>query len=287
MNFQPKRMFGQNFLIDRNIAAKIVRLAGLTENDIVWEIGPGRGILTTELLKIGCRLICYEIDRDLIPGLRERFGERITLITEDVLRADWREVYSETEGQRVKIVANIPYNITSPLLYKITENIGYFEKICIMVQREVAERITASPGIKSYGVMSIRIQHSFQVKKLFSVSRHLFRPQPNVDSEVIELIPRSDRVEPEDPILYWQIIEASFQSRRKTLKNNLGNILSSSELERVSKLTSNRSVEELTSLGIRLDKPLNFDLGSRGESLDEKDFSNLYRIIRAIRQSRE
>jgi 16S rRNA (adenine1518-N6/adenine1519-N6)-dimethyltransferase len=280
-------MFGQNFLIDRNIAAKIVRLADVSEGDNVWEIGAGKGILTVELLKTGCQLTCFEIDRDLISDLRERFGERITLITEDVLRADWQKVFSASGGKRVKIIANIPYNITSPLLYKITKHIGYFAQICIMVQREVAERITASPGVKSYGVMSIRIQHSFRVRKLFSVSRHLFRPQPQVDSEVIELVPRLDRMEPEDPALYWQIIEASFQARRKTLKNNLSNILTTEEIELLSKLTANRSLEELSRLGIRLDKPLSFDLGNRGESLDEEDFSNLYRIIRTVRHPGE
>ena len=287
--FKPKKMFGQNFLIDGNVVAKIVRVAGLSINDEVWEIGAGKGVLTAELLKTGCSLTCFEIDRDLITLLRKQFGQEITLIAEDVLKADWDKIFQrmrekKEDNPKVTIVANIPYYITSPLLYKITDYAQYFAKIIIMLQREFAERLTAKPGSKSYGVMSLRIQYFFEVQKVFRVPRHLFRPEPAVDSEVVKLVPREKREQFTEPDLFWKLIETAFHSRRKTLKNNLSTILSKEELQTLSGLIAIHSSDEKHETVITLDKPLKFDLRDRGESLDEKDFINLYRLVRHARK---
>lgn len=284
--FKPKKMFGQNFLIDKNIAAKIVNLAHIKKGDLVWEIGPGKGILTDELLKKGCQLTCFEIDRDLIPLLSEKYGDKIYLVAEDVLRTNWDRLLAKTEQSKstkheISIVANIPYNITSPLLYKVTRYADFFRSIVIMVQKEFAERLVSSPGTKNYGVLSLKVQYNFAVKKLFKVPRHLFIPEPGVDSEVIKLLPRADKNEIEDLELFWKIVEAAFMSRRKTLKNNLGNLLSKQSLQNLTAIIEKRRSATLTE-SASAEKPLCFDLNSRGESLDEKAFIDLYHLIRDI-----
>lgn len=284
--FKPKKMFGQNFLIDKNIAAKIANLADIKKGDLVWEIGPGKGILTDELLKKGCQLTCFEIDRDLIPLLSEKYGDKIYLVAEDVLRTNWDRLLAKTEQSKstkheISIVANIPYNITSPLLYKVTRYADFFRSIVIMVQKEFAERLVSSPGTKNYGVLSLKVQYNFAVKKLFKVPRHLFIPEPGVDSEVIKLLPRADKNEIEDLELFWKIVEAAFMSRRKTLKNNLGNLLSKQSLQNLTAIIEKRRSATLTE-SASAEKPLCFDLNSRGESLDEKAFIDLYHLIRDI-----
>ena len=286
--FKAKKMFGQNFLIDRNVAAKIVKMAELEDGEQVWEIGPGKGILTEELLSTGCHLTCFEIDRELIPQLEKRFGKRINLISQDVLRVNWAEIIYQLEkdekiNSKIVMVANIPYNITSPLLYKITEYARHFSRIVLMIQKEVAERLVSSPGTKNYGVLSLKVQFHFTVKKLFRVQPHLFRPQPTVESVVIKLIPREDSEEICDLKFFWQIVEAAFHLRRKTLKNNLGSILTRQEIELLNGLIERGSITTSGSSNPEHKKPLRFNLSSRGESLDEKDFIDLYHLIRTIR----
>jgi len=285
--FRPKRSLGQNFLIDKNIAVNIVKSAQINKDEEIWEIGSGKGILTEELLKTGGRLTCFEIDKDLISLLKDRFNDRIELIPQDVLKADWDEIIQNIERRQLQkpqiaLVANIPYNITSPLLYKISDYSEYFKIVVMMIQREVADRLTAYPGNKNYGVLTLKVQYYFSVKKLFKVPRHLFRPQPTVDSEVIRLINIKDKEDLDQPDLFWQIVETAFHSRRKTLRNNLSSILDKEELKILTE-----SLQKGDSKSILLNKKIEnlqkYDLSSRGESLDEKDFSDLYHRIRIIR----
>ncbi len=287
--FKAKKKFGQNFLIDKNIAAKIVAAADLRKNDEVWEIGSGKGILTEKLLKTGCRLTCFEIDRDLISLLEDKFSGEIQLIPHDVFKADWEKLFEAIEKRsgrkpRITIVANIPYNITSPLIYRLTAKSEFFKAIVLMIQKEVAERIIASPGNKDYGLLSLRVQYHFNVKRLFNVPPHLFRPQPEVISSVIKMIPRKQKIILSDPNLFWRIVEAAFHHRRKTLKNNLRSILSQQELQVLTELMEKRnSINESISQDAGIER-IKFNLTNRGETLDEKDYLDLYHLIRNIRK---
>ncbi|MBW6515382.1 MAG: 16S rRNA (adenine(1518)-N(6)/adenine(1519)-N(6))-dimethyltransferase RsmA [Candidatus Cloacimonetes bacterium] len=285
--FKPKRALGQNFLIDKNIAANIVKSAEIEKDEEVWEIGPGKGILTEELIKAGSRLTCFEIDRDLIPWLKDRFNDSINLIPQDVLKANWAEILSnierlKNERSQIVLVANIPYNITSPLLYKLSDYADYFRIIVLMLQKEVADRLTASAGSKSYGVLTLKVQYNFKVKKLFKVPRHLFRPQPKVDSEVIRLIKREDKEDIRNPDLFWQIVETAFHLRRKTLKNNLSAILSKQELQFLTEIFEANDNQE-GKQNKETKSHHKYNLSRRGESLDEKDFVDLYHHINNIR----
>ncbi len=278
--FQAKRQFGQNFLIDKNIAEKIVNASALSIGDKVWEIGLGKGILTDKLLERDVNLTGFEIDKELCSFLRDKYGQSIRLIEGDVLKADWGSLLDSSQidnDSKVTIVANIPYNITSPLLYKISDYRNCFQTIILMIQKEVAERLTATPGTKEYGVLTLRTQFYFSVKKLFKVPPHLFRPKPNIDSLVVKLIPRSKILDLEDEKLFWRLVKLGFQARRKTLRNNLLNLLSKSEINRLSVMLE--SQEETDQKKYR-----SFSLSARGETLDEKDYLRLYHLIRAIRQ---
>ncbi len=274
MTAYPKKKFGQNFLIDKNITRKIAAAGELKKNDIVWEIGPGRGILTEELLKTGASVTAFEIDDDLIPQLEQKFSTAANfhLLHQDILTADWSKLFGEAEN-KITIVANIPYNITSPLLRKITQHREMFHRIVLMIQKEVAERIISLPGNKTYGVLSLKVQHYFTVKKIMKVPPHLFIPKPNVDSMVISLTPYQNSFKPDNEQLFWQIVESGFHSRRKTLKNNLLNILSKDELEQLRLLLEEQENND------------KFSLSSRGEILDEKDYILLYNLIRSIRKN--
>ncbi|MCD4696422.1 MAG: 16S rRNA (adenine(1518)-N(6)/adenine(1519)-N(6))-dimethyltransferase RsmA, partial [Bacteroidales bacterium] len=171
--FHHKKSLGQHFLKDKNIIRKIVDIADVQENEQVWEIGPGKGILTEELLNRNCKLTCFEIDENLFPIIEEKFSDRINLIKQDILKADWQRLFTEN---KVKIVANIPYQITSPFLFKVAENVDRFSKVVIMIQREVAQRINAKVGTKDYGILTLKLQYYFTPEYEFTVKPHLFTP---------------------------------------------------------------------------------------------------------------
>ncbi len=290
MDFRAKKRFGQNFLQDKNIAANIVAAAEIKAEDYVWEIGPGKGVLTSRFVEYDCKPVCFEIDRELISYLTDKYGDKIDLVPRDVLRYDWQELLSTyaAENRKVKLIANIPYNITSPLLYKLSRYSEHFSLIVIMIQKEVADRLIAPPGQKSYGVLSLKVRHNFDVRKLFNVPAHLFIPQPKVESTVIALSPRSDRFIPSNQDLYWQIIESAFHNRRKMLRNNLLAVLSKEEMSILMKLVSEaKTSPDQTPVSKFLDKDFIhfFDLTLRGESLSEKDYINLYHLIGYIRSN--
>jgi 16S rRNA (adenine1518-N6/adenine1519-N6)-dimethyltransferase len=290
MDFRAKKRFGQNFLQDRNIAANIVGAAKIQAGDYVWEIGPGKGVLTSRIVEHGCKPVCFEIDRDLIAYLTEKYGDKIDLIPKDVLRYDWQSLLSgyADQSRKVKLIANIPYNITSPLLYKLSRFSDHFSLIVIMIQKEVADRLIAPPGQKSYGVLSLKVRHNFEVRKLFNVPAHLFIPQPKVESTVIALSPRTDRFIPSNHDLYWQIIESAFHNRRKMLRNNLLAVCSREEMTILMKLiTEAKTSPDQSPVSKFLENEFIhfFDLTLRGESLSEKDYINLYHLIGYIRSN--
>ncbi|MDD3051711.1 MAG: 16S rRNA (adenine(1518)-N(6)/adenine(1519)-N(6))-dimethyltransferase RsmA [Candidatus Cloacimonetes bacterium] len=257
--FHHKKKFGQNFLSDKNIIKKIVAQANLNENEAVWEIGPGLGILTEEILKFTNDLTVFEIDRELYPHLETKFADKIKLVKADVLRTDWSELLS----QKTKIIANIPYQITSPLLFRISEHADFFSKIVLMMQKEVADRITASRGTKDYGALTLKMNYHFVPQKLFTVKPHLFYPPPKVESTVIEFIPRKDKPSIENIEAYWKLIEFCFRNRRKMLRRNLRTLFPD---------TSSEVFETLTSI----------DLSRRGETLSEEEFIILHNSLSSI-----
>ena len=258
--FRHKKSLGQHFLKDKNIVKKIADLAEIEENEAVWEVGPGKGILTQELLMKKCNLTCFEIDESLYPILFEKFGTNINLVNKDILKINWKEYLKE---KQLKIVANLPYQITSPFLFKVTENADNFKKVVIMIQKEVAERINAGVGTKDYGKLSLKIQFYFKVDYGFTVKPHLFFPPPKVDSAVIVLTPRKDKPCLEDEKFFWKVVEVAFQNRRKMLRRNLRMILSKEKVEE---------------LGVNC----KIDLARRGETLTEKDFIELYENVRTL-----
>ncbi len=253
--FKYKKKLGQHFLRDKNIARKIIQIADIQENESVWEIGPGKGILTEELIRYKCDLTAFEIDKELIQTLQARFNKQVKLINQDILKTVWESFFSKG---KIKIVSNLPYQITSPFLFKVASYSNKFSRIVIMIQKEVAQRLNAKVGTKEYGVLTLKMQYYFNIKYEFTVKPHLFYPPPKVDSAVIKLIPRINIPEIEDEPLFWKIIETSFRNRRKMLRNNLKTILSAEDLMKLSE---------------------NFDLTLRGESLTESEFIKLYNLI--------
>lgn len=259
--FKHKKSLGQHFLKDKNIVRKIVELSAIKENESVWEIGPGKGILTEELLQKKYKLKCFEIDKTLIPILHEKFNDQIELINEDILELNWDKYLEE----KTNIVANLPYQITSPFLFKVTEYADNFESIVIMIQKEVAERINAAVGTKDYGKLSLKIQFHFNVEYGFTVKPHLFFPPPKVDSAVIKLTPRADKPNIDDEKLFWNIVGVAFQNRRKMLRKNLRMILSKDEIEKLTEISK-------------------IELTRRGETLTEEEYIYLYNAVIEIKK---
>lgn len=215
------KKMGQNFLIDKNIRDKILAAADIQRGDSVVEIGPGLGALTEGLLERGAQVRAVEKDRGLCRVLRERIASPdLELICEDALKLDWDEWLSG-EGKN-KLVANLPYNITTPLLFRLLDCSKLFSRMVIMVQQEVGERFSASPTSKQYGALTLKIKYHASVEKLFTVSPGSFFPRPEVSSLVLEMIPRvSPPVKVSDEELLFAIINTGFGQRRKTLANNL------------------------------------------------------------------
>lgn len=253
---------GQNFLTDTTIASQIAALGELCPGETVWEIGPGKGILTQALLHYGVKLTAYELDRRFEEPLRKRFGDSLELIRADILRLNWNEQLVNCP-ETIKLISNIPYQITSPLLSRLEEYSSRFELIALMVQKEVAERLTARVGTKEYGLMTIRLGLVFDINIALQVGRELFDPSPNVDSAVIVLKPRQVPPRLSHPELFYQLIHHAFMHRRKTLRNNLVRMLSKQDLA-------------------ALDKHSKYDLSRRGESFSEAEFIDLCELLSAI-----
>lgn len=226
--FSFKKSLGQNFLIDLNILNRIVDFAELTETSGAIEIGPGIGALTEQLAKRAQKVVAFEIDQRLLPILSETLEPypHVKVIHEDVLKANVNQVIEEEfeDGQDLMVVANLPYYVTTPIIMKLlTEHLPIRGIVC-MLQKEVADRIAASPGTKDYGSLSIAIQYYTEAKTVMTVPKTVFIPQPNVDSAVIRLTKRAEpAVQVKDEEFFFTVVRASFAQRRKTIFNNLAN----------------------------------------------------------------
>lgn len=225
--FVFQKRFGQNFLIDEHVLGKIIRSAGITEDDFVVEIGPGIGTLTQHLAYAAREVAAIEIDDALIPILEDTLGgyDNVTVIHEDVMKVDLRKLALEKNGGRpVKVAANLPYYITTPIIMGLFENQVPVDSITIMVQKEVADRMKTGPGSKDYGALSLAVQYYAKPELIANVPPNCFMPRPRVGSAVIRLT-RHEKppVEAADEKLMFQIIRASFNQRRKTLVNGLSN----------------------------------------------------------------
>lgn len=224
-NFQKK--FGQNFLIDGNILGKIVDAAQITGDDCVLEIGPGIGTMTQYLAERAKSVIAVEIDKNLIPILQETLSpyDNVKVINNDVLKVDIdRIIREENDGEPIKVVANLPYYITTPIIMALFENHIALQSMTIMVQKEVADRMQAMPGTKDYGALSLAVRFYAKPEIIMKVPASCFMPRPNVDSAVIRLTGyEKPLVEAVDESWLFAVIRASFNQRRKTLLNGLSN----------------------------------------------------------------
>ena len=263
-NFNFQKKFGQNFLIDTHVLDKIIDASGVTEDDFVLEIGPGIGTMTQYLCERAREVVAVEIDKNLIPILSDTLKNysNVTVINEDILKLDICKLAEEkNQGKPIKVVANLPYYITTPIIMGLFESHVPIDSITIMVQKEVAERMQEKPGSKEYGALSLAVQYYAKPEIVANVPPNCFMPRPNVGSAVIRLT-RHEKppVEVEDEKLMFRIIRASFNQRRKTLANGLNN---SSEIH----LPKEVIQESIVSLGV----PENI----RGEALSLEQFAEL------------
>ena len=225
-NFDFKKKFGQNFLVDANVLDNIVSAAEIESDDFVLEIGPGMGSMTQVLCERAKKVIAVEIDKKLIPVLEETLAayDNVRVINEDILKTDINEFVRENDGKPIKIVANLPYYITTPLIMQLLESKSMLKSITVMVQSEVAERMQASPGSKDYGALSLAVQFYANPKVVMRVSPECFMPKPNVESSVIRLeCFEESPLKVVDEKLMFKLIRASFNQRRKTLANGIKN----------------------------------------------------------------
>ncbi|MCL2540811.1 MAG: 16S rRNA (adenine(1518)-N(6)/adenine(1519)-N(6))-dimethyltransferase RsmA [Firmicutes bacterium] len=220
-NFNFKKSLGQNFISDTNLLKAIVSDAGVDENSCVLEIGAGAGTLTAELGKVAKQVVAVEVDNALIPLLNSKFaGSNVTVVHADILKLSAETIKSWFNGA-FKVVANLPYYITSPILFKLIEDNLNIESITVMVQKEVAERVTAKPGTKNYGGITVQLDYRGKTQYLRTVPRTVFKPPPNVDSAVIKFTPEPNKYNVLDIDIMDKTIKAAFAMRRKTLVNNL------------------------------------------------------------------
>lgn len=268
-NFNFQKKFGQNFLIDEHVLDKIIRAAEITKDDYVLEIGPGIGTMTQYLACAAREVTAVEIDRALIPILEDTLKEydNVSIINEDILKVDIAALAKEKNGGRpIKVVANLPYNITTPIIMGLFESHVPLESITVMVQKEVADRMQVGPGTKDYGALSLAVQYYAEPYIVANVPPNCFMPRPAVGSAVIRLTRhQKPPVEVMDEKLMFRLIRASFNQRRKTLANGLKN---SGEL--------NLSKEVITAAIEKLGKGSSV----RGEALDLEEFARLTNIIK-------
>lgn len=226
-NFTFQKKYGQNFLVDPNVLERVMDAAGVSGEDCVLEIGPGIGTMTQLLAERAGKVVAVEIDRNLIPILEETLSpySNVTVINEDILKLDVEEaIRVRGEGRPVKVVANLPYYITTPIIMSLLEGGAPLESITVMVQKEVAERMQAGPGTKDYGALSLAVQYYSRPEVVANVPPNCFIPRPNVGSAVIRLTRYgTPPVQAADPGKLFTVIRASFNQRRKTLANSLGN----------------------------------------------------------------
>lgn len=259
MEYRTKKRFGQHFLHDRTVIDKIIAAAQLSPYQQVVEIGPGLGVLTDELLPRSSHVQVMEIDRDLIERLEARDDPRLTVRPGDVLKTVWRDFLTQPP---YVLVANLPYNISSQVVFRLIEHRDLFQQMVLMFQREVGVRLAASPGGKDYGILSVLSQLWFDISTVTLVKPGAFTPPPKVDSIVLNFTPlAAPRVDPVDEVLFKQVVKGAFTQRRKTVRNSF--------------LASGFCSE-------KIDAALSFaDIspGRRGETLSLQNFSDLTRFF--------
>lgn len=224
--FTFKKSLGQNFIIDVNILTNILKAAGVTQDTGAIEIGPGMGALTEQLARHAEKVLAFEIDERLAPILSDTLADysNISIVYHDVLKADLQKIITQhfKPNQRLKLVANLPYYVTTPIITKLLMARLPLDSITVMIQKEVADRMAAQPNSKSYGSLSIAIQYYATAQVVLNVPKTVFMPQPNVDSSVLHLTYREEpAVYVEDESFFFALVQASFGQRRKTLRNNL------------------------------------------------------------------
>ena len=262
--FAFQKRFGQNFLIDAHVLEKIVSAAGITKDDCVLEIGPGIGTMTQYLAESAGQVIAVEIDTNLLPILADTLKDysNVKVINQDILKVDINELVKEyNNGRPIKVVANLPYYITTPIIMGLFESNVPIDNITVMVQKEVADRMQVGPGSKDYGALSLAVQYYASPYIVANVPPNCFIPRPNVGSAVIRLTRYQEPpVQVKDPKLMFKLIRASFNQRRKTLQNGLNN---SPEVS-FSKEEITKAIE---SLGV--------SPSVRGEALSREQFAQL------------
>ncbi|WP_096156086.1 MULTISPECIES: 16S rRNA (adenine(1518)-N(6)/adenine(1519)-N(6))-dimethyltransferase RsmA [Bacillus] len=273
--FSFKKSLGQNFLIDTNILRNIVEFAGVTEGTAAIEVGPGIGALTEQVAKRAGKVVAFEIDQRLLPILEETLApyENVQVIHQDILKADVKTVLERefADFNEIKVVANLPYYVTTPIIMKLLTEQLPLTNITVMLQKEVADRMAAKPGTKNYGSLSIAVQYYTKAETVMIVPRTVFVPQPNVDSAVIRLTVRtSPAVLVKDEDFFFEVVRASFAQRRKTILNNLTSNLPSGKEKKA-------NVEQALS-------EANIDPKRRGETLSIEEFGllsdKLYNVIK-------
>lgn len=266
--FAFQKKFGQNFLIDERVIHKIINAADITENDCVLEIGPGIGTMTQYLAESAGQVIAVEIDRNLLPILDETLADyhNVTVINEDILKVDINRIVKERNGGKpIKVVANLPYYITTPIIMGLFEQHVPLLSITVMVQKEVADRMQVGPGTKDYGALSLAVQYYAEPYIVANVPPNCFIPRPGVGSAVIRLTRyKEPPVKVQDEKLMFRLIRAAFNQRRKTLQNAVSG---SSELS----YSKSSVADALTELGI--------SANIRGESLGLAEFAALSDIL--------
>ena len=249
LEHRPRKRYGQNFLVDEHYVDRIIASVDPRPGDRIVEIGPGQAALTGKLIERAGHVIAVEIDRDLAAALRERFdAAQLTLVEGDALAFDFAAL-----GDRLRIVGNLPYNISSPLLFHLAAQAPAIADLTVMLQKEVVDRMTAAPGTAEYGRLTVMLQAVFAIERRFVVPSGAFRPAPKVESAVARLVPLRERAPAiADPALFARVVAAAFSQRRKTLRNALSSIC---------------GAETLRAAGI--------DPGARGETLAVDDFVRL------------
>ncbi len=256
-DFNFKKSFGQNFIVDENIINSIISKANIDKDTLVIEIGPGAGSLTCALCEEAKNVLCYEIDtrlKEILDKQLEKYNN-VGIIYQDFLKVDIKKDIEKYDYKKLYVVANLPYYITTPIIVKIIENEIDIDKIIIMVQKEVGDRFKAKPGTKDYNSLSIYINYYFNVKKLIDVSRNVFIPKPRVDSIVVEFTKKDDKLFLKNKNVFFKLIRDSFKQKRKTLRNNL----------------KGYNLEEIELIL----KKYNFDLSVRAEQLSMEIFAEI------------
>lgn len=276
-----KKRWGQNFLYDENILRDIVDIAGISKDDFVIEVGPGIGTLTEELLKRGAKVAAIEIDRGMCEILNDRLGcyPNLEVISKNILDIDLRTFIEERgipRDGKIKVVSNLPYYITSPVIMFFLESACPIATMVFTMQAEVARRVTASPGTKDYGILTVIVNYFSSPKITKKISRGSFFPAPNVDSAVVRFdVYDKPKVAVKDRELFFKIVKTSFGQRRKTMRNNIGRLSGAKEAEEVLKecgIDPSRRAETLT---IEEFARLTSVLGARLSVLGFRLFSNL------------